>query len=1086
MTTQDLPDLAHYYFIPTVREGLAALITTDAPIDGRAQIAARLTPNVDGEDRETISRVIGLYGPGDVVGFDQSVITRTDPRKNVWDFEPNYMPMVELSEPDLPWRFTPMQATAPTGQLMPWITLIVLEQDAGEFGGLEQRLPDKYKKKALPIRWIRDVEVAKLPDLSYAWMWAHAHVTGRNDMEDGTALQDAISRNPGEPDDLEEPTHVLSRLLCPRRLAAKKKYTAFIVPTFKAGQVAAGVAVLGDGENPLDPGWGTSSPQKIDLPYYYKWDFATGVRGDFEYLVELLQPRSLPRVGKRRMDCSSVAYGLPDCPGDSSADPHVLELEGALMSPDLEFGAWHSSSAFRTELAGVLNMPAAVPRTEAGVAGRPPVVPPVYGRWHTRQRLVDPSTVDRWMDDANLDPRLRAAAGFGALVVQKEQEALKASLWDQLGDIDIANQWLRHGQLGLEASKGVFKRLGLLGLPAFLWTTAPVFARVRAPASLSPTPTTITHYLNTSNVPAAAFDPAFRRIDRPRGGIRKQQRRVPSPQPGQDLLSRLNRGDIAAAGPPPTLVGMPSLCAVTTRAIERLRGSRAPTAAGAGIYRIEGTVLRRSTARPVVGARVEVWDKDPFFNDLLGSTTTDAQGEFVVEFDDSYFKEMFLDPKPDLFVKVLRHGVQINNPPAAVMRNVAPGTHRIEVRADDTEPPPAAAGSGLTVFDFCEESITAAEVASAAVNDGQPLDAQAAAAIAGALTEWLTPLPSSKPTPIVADLDLVFQTVKAAVTPTTTIPARLATRIKTLPGVHAKGELGLLESEVEFPQPMYEPLAAISQDLILPGVETVPMNTISLLQTNRRFIEAYFMGLNTAFAGEALWIGAPVFLSTTFFKQFWDVRGLVDPASNPEEAQDISSMTTWTRASALGSHTARPGESAESAVLLIRGDLLKRYPNTLIYAVAALENGDPALAGYGDVTVESEVRVWPIFSGSLTPDLSFMGFSKSPEQLCEGNGHFIVIEERLSEPRFGFDLMDPEPATKPEMSTAGNWWYETTWSHLGVQEGSYVDGSAPQPAGSGSLAWGASSAVMGNIALQRPVRVSIHASKMLSKQACAE
>src|SRR4051812_16690757 len=107
-----MSDLAHYYFIPTVREGLAAWITTQAS-NSRTQVETRLTPFADGTSpanatiSTTIPMSVGLYGPGDVLGFDPSVVIRTDPRPNVGDYEPNFMPLVEFHEPDFPWRFIP-------------------------------------------------------------------------------------------------------------------------------------------------------------------------------------------------------------------------------------------------------------------------------------------------------------------------------------------------------------------------------------------------------------------------------------------------------------------------------------------------------------------------------------------------------------------------------------------------------------------------------------------------------------------------------------------------------------------------------------------------------------------------------------------------------------------------------------------------------------------------------------------------------------------------------------------------------------------------------------------------------------------
>jgi hypothetical protein len=144
-----------------------------------------------------------------------------------------------------------------------------------------------------------------------------------------------------------------------------------------------------------------------------------------------------------------------------------------------------------------------------------------------------------------------------------------------------------------------------------------------------------------------------------------------------------------------------------------------------------------------------------------------------------------------------------------------------------------------------------------------------------------------------------------------------------------RGTLTLLESEVDFLQSMYEPLAAISQDFILPRVETVPQTTIWILEVNRRFIEAYMLGLNDSLSSEVLRQGAPVYLWT-----------------------DTTRLTKCTRVSVLGQHDSRPavpGATGSKAVLLVRGDLLKRYPNTLVYEVEAIDK---------DTLVPRACRIW--------------------------------------------------------------------------------------------------------------------------------
>jgi hypothetical protein len=53
-----------------------------------------------------------------------------------------------------------------------------------------------------------------------------------------------------------------------------------------------------------------------------------------------------------------------------------------------------------------------------------------------------------------------------------------------------------------------------------------------------------------------------------------------------------------------------------------------------------------------------------------------------------------------------------------------------------------------------------------------------------------------------------------------------------------------------FPQPMYEPLRDLSQDLLLPGLQNVPADSVLGLETNRRFVESYMVGLNVEMGRE--------------------------------------------------------------------------------------------------------------------------------------------------------------------------------------------------------------------------------------------
>ena len=79
----------------------------------------------------------------------------------------------------------------------------------------------------------------------------------------------------------------------------------------------------------------------------------------------------------------------------------------------------------------------------------------------------------------------------------------------------------------------------------------------------------------------------------------------------------------------------------------------------------------------------------------------------------------------------------------------------------------------------------------------------------------------------------------------------------------------------DFPQPMYEALRDLSQDFLFPGLEQVPANTVTLLETNPKFVESFLVGLNAEMSRELLWRNYPTDQRGTYFRQFWDTRRAV-------------------------------------------------------------------------------------------------------------------------------------------------------------------------------------------------------------------
>src|SRR5437773_6124934 len=148
-------------FLPWLRRGLAASIARSddtAGGDARATFAVRMSFN---RAAQTATANLPLLGAGDVVGVDPRTVIRVWPRPGVYDAAANYFPILELGQPDLPWRYTPAAATS-KDRLRPWICLIALKD--GEF--------DRSWAPPSPTHPVATITVkssAALPNLAQSW-----------------------------------------------------------------------------------------------------------------------------------------------------------------------------------------------------------------------------------------------------------------------------------------------------------------------------------------------------------------------------------------------------------------------------------------------------------------------------------------------------------------------------------------------------------------------------------------------------------------------------------------------------------------------------------------------------------------------------------------------------------------------------------------------------------------------------------------------------------------------------------------------------------------------------------------------------
>jgi hypothetical protein len=304
-------------------------------------------------------------------------------------------------------------------------------------------------------------------------------------------------------------------------------------------------------------------------------------------------------------------------------------------------------------------------------------------------------------------------------------------------------------------------------------------------------------------------------------------------------------------------------------------------------------------------------------------------------------------------------------------------------------------------------------------------DSSQAAAFRRATSELFAAFQALPANPTAApalDIPTLQKTMIARVDPRVTIPARLGSLINvgSRLGWQPLDPLEPILVAPSFPQPMYAPLAGLDERYLLPGVEGVDANTIGLLNQNQAFIEAYMVGLSHEMARQLLWNGFPTDQRGTYFRQFWDVSGYIPAPADPTALYDIPPIATWALPTALGTHPNRP-TAPGNLVLLVRGELFKRYPNAIVYAGKA--KAGPNRTRVLDPTDER----YPLFRGTLTPDMTFLGFNITADDARGGtanapDGFFFVFQEQPSEPRFG---LEPTPDVSPVPH-----WAELAWTNL--------------------------------------------------------
>jgi hypothetical protein len=1108
-----------YQFLPWVRRGLTvALAGPDnlgaLPAHASVQVGVKLAGPFAGEVIPPVP--MQLYGPGDVIGIDTSLVVRTDPRPGATNFEPNYLAIVDFDPPDFPWMLTPARANAGE-RLRPWLVLVVL--DVAKCGR-----PKMKGQAPLPQIRIAAADVlAELPPLGESWSWAHAQV-----------VSEAASNTGIQADLQKDPRSNVSRLVSPRRLEPRKDYVACVVPAFEPGRLR-GLGLAGDGSSAamqtLAPAWNTATVADVTLPVYHHWAFSTSDAGDFESLARRLQT---PKKWKNNAEIMALLGNVGTAP--MAVDPLIApageqtKMEGALVplsyTPGTPARDEHADS-----LLAIVNTPAGqvdnpVVDEPDGTVRRIEVKPPMWGSWHAKKHSV--TRVDEaalWLAGLNLNPRYRGAAGHGAEVVRKNQESYVDACWEQIGDIRDAEMKFNLTRLAIEAMRALkAKHFDVLPPERLMQVMGPALPRIealnaqgQAAFKVNGQIASLGGQVDRSSLPAAMLDGALRRSTSPlRRGLRGAALRAGTvaalPALGRGYVTQMaaasSKGaafsvnayvpdgilgsalfdglqfdagqttiDLAGRGlrQPVNVAQLKAVItaaatAQTTFAKKGMPQLRIRPAQAGGVFtdlhvaRFASLAAQTKTLRAAdfaqVALQMEAASQRGVEGFLVEAQVQGAQLQISAMQLDRRSGALRLD-KP--LVRLSPQGKVQRAKASEVARaaGIALGTVNLaDVRQFDN----VGLFSNLpaNAFDLQEGSIVSGfklneGLEFGRVGDAPPQRNVTSITLPPALRkravlnrfskatqqlqrQWLDPFDGMRVAVQTVDFPLAAaaQIVKARTRPDLTLAARLASQVSlagAAPGVQnsfvapylvagiASNKLRFMvpkwfDRVMAWPHltgPMYRDLAELNQEAFMPGIGNLPPDLIMAVQVNQYFIDSFMVGANVEMNRELLWRGFPTDLRGTPFQRFW---GRVKQRSDGtiQKLDDMEPIHQWGQ-QPLGQRVDINLTDPNRIALLVKGQLLRRYPNTAVYAWKRLKNV-PADASklkknaQGLPPAESDIQT-PVFTGTIAPDITFFGFDIDREAIDDW---CFVIEEQMTEPRFGFDV--DEPAVPPAAGTA--------------------------------------------------------------------
>lgn len=1082
--------IAHYSFIPWLRQGLSSqiletdqLASSNGTTPERAELNIQLTleaTSLDGTvNQQSIAKTVSIVGPGDVKNISERVIVRVNPPRNIGNFEANNLAYIDFYEEDFLWRYTPVSPnTANNKRLRPWLCLIVLKDAEYTIKSIPDNLPFITVKNELFN------DVFHKPEES--WAWAHVQlnelIEPSGATEIGQQVTDILQENADQG---------ICRLICPRKLNPSTKYTAFLLPAFETGR-RSGLGAEFTGVPAQQTSWtrdGSQSakPRPFDFPVYFQWSFHTGNDGDFESLVSKLKPIIMePDSGRMPMDVQEIGYGM-----DQKMERKTMGMEAALRPPTFElvredFPVTNKEKSVKDQLVDFLNLSPSINRPADNGSGSvenpfftipvnddPMIVPPIYGAWHAIAQNLKTGTNPDWLKELNFDFRNRAAAGLGTQVIQANQEEMMNRAWQQVEKITEANRKIQEGLLSKLINNAIYKKHLSGSRPDKLFMlTGQVQHLLLNDAKTA----TIAEMVRQSKIPAAAETAGFKKMVRPVSKMKSMPIR-------KDVITNLNK--------PESDSGSVTAARMKQASASALSISEATTLATGAVNLYKNDIANLA--------------KDALFSTLNTSIIASADINVVKsELTNA------VNANPDLTPQI-RSAVtgMINN---LQQYSVDPSNNVKAVLSQATYESSFDNFSGGKMY----QKATVLNQALAAAPDVRISLATSMEDVTGYTSNLekfgtrLSSLDTVREKSSISDLQAVIGKVHDDLKPEKTISRRVQNRVRIWDGIKYAPikELNPVMAYPEFPEPAYEYLEKISQNFILPNIDQLPANSITLLETNQRFIESYMAGLNHEMARELLWREYPTDQRGSYFRQFWNIADNLFENSE-DNKKDIKPMDKWS--GKLGFN--KPSGLTDILVLVVRGDLFKKYPSTMVYAQAAsYDTTNPMLPRKLPATITTANTKFPLFKAELKPDITLFGFDLTAE-IANGHrittpgestagknpGWFFVFKERPGQIQFGLDNYTTETGDTSQMPPGSPaTWNDFTWEHLVAQKTALdnfqlnfsksisITGAATTEVKSKYNnevpLWASNSAEIASILYQDPVLFARHAGEMLNEE----